>query len=137
MSIKIQGTAFEGTNKDNGYTLGGEATGGAASQSVFRSVVNAPTGTTIASGKVLSAFQAGSDSLAGTHTGKASVFHVETPTAGAFDSLVILDGYSTGCASLVTITLDSLTVGSIKSLAKIRIGSDDLLIPCLSTITHA
>ena len=137
MSIKVRGPDLIKTNTDNGYVMEGTVNGASTTQSVFRSRVNIASGVTLPTTKIVSAFEAGAEDLSGTHTGKASVFHVETPTAGTFDALAILDGYSTGCASLVTITLDSITVGTVKALAKIRIGTDDLLIPCLSTITHA
>lgn len=139
MSINQVGPDVTRTNTDNGYEYGVTVTGGGntATKTGFKATVNAKSGSTIASGTVISAIMATADDLSGTHTGSASPFHVPTPTAGTWDRLVTIGGFATGCVDLATITLDSLTVGSVGALAKIRVGSSDFLIPCMSTITHA
>jgi hypothetical protein len=61
-----------------------------------RGMVDIPTGATIASGAVVSALQADSNDLTGTHTGKAVAVSVPNPVAGTWDAFASF-GSATGC----------------------------------------
>lgn len=76
--------------------------------------VDLPSTAVAGTAAYLSAFAA-SANLGGTHTGKVSVLHVATPSAGTFDALLSI-GASTGCtvanALVPAVAPDSGTMGA-------------------------
>jgi len=79
-------------------TVGGAACGG-------YSMIDLPTSAVIAASSVISAHKFCSNTLAGTHTGKAAVLKFQTPAAGAFDFGLCVGtnvGYAASTASIGT-----------------------------------
>jgi hypothetical protein len=101
--------------------------------SCYRADISLPSTAVIPSGGVASCFMAAAESLAGTHTGSATVLHVPNPQAGVFDYLAIL-GATTGC-HLASYTGNSAFVPNNKGTftqcgqLKIKIDSTDYFIP--------
>jgi hypothetical protein len=79
-------------------TVGGAASGG-------YSMIDLPTSAVIAASSVISAHKFCSNTLGGTHTGKAAVLKFATPVAGAFDFGLCVGtnaGYAASTASIGT-----------------------------------
>lgn len=91
-------------------------------------MLDVPTSAVIAASKVAACIKTGSNTLGGTHTGKAAVFHISAPLAGSFDAFMAIGastGYSTQSGGTPTIvgkllvtdtsgsTLGYITINSI------------------------
>jgi hypothetical protein len=83
-----------------------------SSASAVRGMIDIPSGCTISSGAIASAFMADSLDLGGTHTGSAAVIHVANPGAGTWDFFAAF-GTATGC-TLATFTGNSAFVPNSK-----------------------
>lgn len=130
--ISVQGllgqTKIVANVASSGYVSGVRGYVEAASASLssaagVRGMIDVPSGSTIASGAIAAAFQADSNDLGGTHTGKASAIHVPNPVAGTWDYALVL-GTATGCH-----TAGAGTYSTADGYIKIRVGADDMRIP--------
>lgn len=104
--------------------VGGRYTG-------VRGVADLPTSSSIASGKILSAFQAYSITLAGTHTGKAVVLDVPAPGASTWDHLINIDA-STGTTTAGT---TKSTPGGVAVWLNVLIDGTAHFVPCYTSTT--
>jgi hypothetical protein len=78
-------------------------------------MLDLPTSAVIAASKVASCIKTGSNTLGGTHTGVAAVFHAEAPITGAFDAFLAVGsntGYSTQSGGTPTIVGKLLVTNS-------------------------
>jgi hypothetical protein len=104
-------------------TAAGNYTGGR-----FRAEV--PSGDTIPTNKVVSGVTITSDSLAGTHTGKAVAINLPDPTAGSWDFFTSF-GSSTG--GLVAVKASNLSSLSASHRIIVNINGSTVYIPCVTT----
>jgi len=78
-------------------------------------MIDVPTSGVIAASAVVSAFNAASVSLAGTHTGNAVGLQVSTPVAGAWDAALSVT-VAGGSASSGSTAADGTIIGKVKVL---------------------
>lgn len=88
-----------------------------------RGMIDVPAGSTIADGAIAAAFQADSNDLGGTHTGKAAAIHIPNPVAGTWDYALVL-GTTTGVHDAT-----AGTYSTADGYIKIRVGASDMRIP--------
>lgn len=98
-------------------------------------MADAPSGATIPSGGVLACLSTGSNSLAGTHTGKAVAINFEAPLAGNFDYLFQIPASAgLGVANTKALTAQSAPLCAV---LPVRFGTTNGWIPVLSAIPTA
>jgi hypothetical protein len=92
-------------------------------------MIDAPTGSVIATSAYTSAFLAGSNTLAGTHTGSASALHIQTPVAGQWDAAFSVDSSASGC-------IDSTATYAIQAAKYLKciIDGTSYRIPCYAKL---
>lgn len=116
-----------------GYAEHGASAKTALVAAGVRGTADLPTGATIPLTGVLSAFLGDSIDLSGTHTGKATVFHVPNPGAGTWDYFALF-GTATGC-NITSFAGNGAFVPNFKGTftqvgqIKINIGATDYYIP--------